>query len=185
MKILIVVDCQNDFITGELGSKEAQKILPGIQHKIDLLESNDLLLFTCDVHTQEGRKTIEETRLPLHCLKGSVGAYISKELSYKDCSCPHDIITKNSFMYMNWLDYFTTHIDINNVTEIEICGVCTDICVISNALALRSILPYTPIRVDANTCAGSTPEMHEMALKIMEANLIDIVNVGLGRNIRV
>lgn len=174
MKLLIAVDCQNDFITGALGSKETSEIIPTIQHKIDALETGDLLIFTQDEHLYStDAKTIEESRLPRHCELYSYGSRITDELILDNCKCTWNIVRKSTFIYNTWEYYLCDFMD--DIDEIEICGLCTDICVISNALVLRSLFPYTPIIVDAGACAGSTPQLHEMALQIMRANLIDIV----------
>lgn len=172
-KILIVIDCQNDFIDGVFGTPEAKKILPTIQEKIDALKLNDILLCTRDTHySYSGRDTIEKQKLPRHCIAGTLGQEFTDKLDLSCCNY-YKFIGKQSFAYPWWNNYLADFID--DDTEIEICGLCTDICVISNALALRSTYSWIPITVDANACAGTTPEMHEMALKIMNANLIDIV----------
>lgn len=176
MKLLIVVDCQNDFITGALGSKEASKILPTIQHKIDSLETNDMLVFTEDEHIFSiDDKTIEGLRLPHHCEMNSYGARITDELILDNCKCGYNIVRKSTFIYNAWEYYLYDFMD--DIDEIEICGLCTDICVISNALVFRSLFPCIPIIVDARACAGSTPHMHEIALQVMQANLIDVSNM--------
>lgn len=176
MKLLIVVDCQNDFITGGLGSKEATKILQTIQHKIDALQTNDMLIFTKDLHTASNdNKTIEEKKLPLHCEMNTYGAEITDELTLDNCPCAVNIVRKSTFIYNMW-DYYLYDF-LEDINEIELCGLCTDICVISNALYFRSLFPYTPITVDARACAGSTPHMHDIALQVMKANLIEVVNM--------
>lgn len=163
-KILIVVDMQNDFVTGPLGTKEAVNVVQVIKNKIEDGDY-DNVVFTKDTHGENYLSTLEGTKLPVaHCIEGTNGWEIVPEL--KDlCSCN---IVKKTFGFTGWYAWF------NEEDEVELCGVCTDICVVSNALALRMYYPNMKISVDPLACAGTTPERHRQALGVMESCQIDI-----------
>lgn len=179
-KILIVVDMQNDFITGSLGTPEAQAIVPKVQAKIGHGLGGDWagVIFTMDIHEEKWYpKTLEGLKIPAHCIIGTGGNDLAVQ-TVPEC----DVLTKRCFGYMNWEKrltnlqyewYFTFGFD---SVEFELCGVCTDICVISNALILRSTFPDAKITVDASCCAGTTPEAHKAALMVMKSCLIDVIN---------
>ncbi|MDV3427439.1 MAG: cysteine hydrolase [Bacillota bacterium] len=182
MKALIVVDMQNDFVTGNLGTPEARDIVLKIKTKIkNYIENNpstDQVVFTQDSHSIYGwnnPEKIEMKNVPPHCIDGTPGWCIVDELF----PFVNEIIVKNNFGYLNWETFF---IDNNYSykrlppTSIEIVGVCTDICVISNALALRAIFPKAQIIVDASCCAGTTPEKHKAALEVMKSCCIEVIN---------
>ena len=140
MKTLIVVDMQNDFIYGSLGSKETQAIVSNVNNKIRMWPKEDTLYFTRDTHNFNYINTLEGQMLPVpHCIKESGGWCIIDELlPYTEKAM---VINKETFGYQKWY----THHDITNSDEIHICGVCTDICVVSNALALRMFYPNKKI----------------------------------------
>ena len=166
-KTLIVVDVQNDFVDGSLGTKEAQAIIPNVKKKIkEYRDRGDQIIFTRDTHPTNYLETYEGKHLPVvHCIKGSVGWQISDKL---DFDVEKDIlIDKPTFGYLNWKDF--------DFEEVEICGLCTDICVISNALIIRAIYPEIDITVDSSCCAGVTPESHKAALETMKMCQIKIV----------
>lgn len=169
-KILIVVDMQNDFVTGSLGSREAQVIVPNIINKVSNYKFEDVY-FTRDTHLSNYMDTLEGKYLPIsHCISGTEGWQIIPELKSLSLFC--NIINKETFGYEGWnnmcfgLDNF----------EFELCGVCTDICVVSNALALRMFYPNAKITVDASCCAGVTPEKHAAALEVMKSCQIEVIN---------
>lgn len=169
MKTLIVVDVQNDFVTGSLGTPEAQAILPNIIRKINEYRmQGDQIIFTQDTHSSSYLETNEGRHLPVpHCIKGTKGWSIVDELQIQT---ENDLtIRKRTFGYTEWRDY----IDLKE--EIELVGLCTDICVISNALILKAIYPETKITVDASCCAGVTPETHKSAIDVMKMCQIDII----------
>jgi len=181
MKALIVIDMQNDFVTGNLGTSEARAIVPKIETKIkeEYNQSTDRIIFTQDSHHlwnwNNQVEKIEMNKVPLHCIKGTPGWCIVDELfPFTD-----KIIEKETFGYLNWKTFFIDP-DISYKrfppTFIEIVGVCTDICVISNALYLRAIFPETQIIVDASCCAGTTPEKHKAALEVMKSCCIEVIN---------
>lgn len=172
MKTLIVIDMQNDFVTGPLGTPEARAIVPKIKNKLkkEYNKSADTIIFTQDNHCMRDwidNEKIEMKDVHAHCIKGTPGWCIVDTLfPFAD-----KVITKENFGCFNW-----NFINPNLLTSIEIVGVCTDICVISNALILRAIFPETPIIVDASCCAGTTPENHKAALEVMKSCCIEVIN---------
>ena len=138
-KVLIVVDMQNDFVTGSLGSKEAQAIVPNVKKKIiEYADRGDRVIFTRDTQIVPG-------------------------LEIENC----EYVNKPTFGWLQW-DRFGAQ------DEIELIGVCTDICVISNALILKAKYPEAIISVDASCCAGVTPEKHKAALEVMKSCQVDV-----------
>jgi len=170
MKILVVVDMQNDFITGSLGSPEARKIVSRVKKKLAFCRSRgDMVIFTRDTHGEDYLKTQEGARLPVpHCIKGTPGWQICGRLMVNGAS----VIDKPSFGSLALADRVA---GLGQVTEVELVGLCTDICVISNAVILKACLPEARIVVDAACCAGVTPESHQNALNAMRMCQIDIV----------
>lgn len=175
-KILIVVDMQNDFIAGSLANEEAQKIIDNVVDKVEeAINSNEYerVFFTMDTHHDNYLFTEEGMNLPIeHCMDGTWGQEIISSLQpYLDNSkCT--IYEKEAF---GSIDLAICLSEIDNMKrayseylEIELIGVCTDICVVSNALLIKAFLPNTHISVDASCCAGTTPENHQNALKTMQ-----------------
>lgn len=174
-KFLIVIDMQNDFVTGSLGSENAQAIVPEIAKLIQDLKPADELFFTRDTHGIDYSNTLEGRKLPVvHCVNGTYGHQIVRDLlGYRDAS----IINKKTFGSTTLVERLSTYV--SDVDEIHIVGVCTDICVISNALALRMVKPNTKIVVHKDLCAGTSVESHDAAMTVMESCQIDIVE-GVG-----
>lgn len=170
MKFLIVVDMQNDFVTGSLGTKEAQAIVPNVKARVESGEFKQII-YTKDSHYSNYlTSTLEGEKLSIeHCIKHTVGWNIIPELQVKNI-----VVEKNTFGSLDLLEILE-HLVFEEIDEIEICGVCTDICVVSSALLIRAKFPNLKITVNANCCAGSTPELHEAALKVMESCQIDII----------
>lgn len=173
MKTLIVIDMQNDFIDGTLGTEEAQNIVLNVAKKVDNYRSLGYqIIFTRDTHNDDYLITYEGINLPIkHCIKDSSGWQITDKINIKNTDI---IIDKYTFGY----DWSGNIEDIHNFilgNEIEIVGLCTDICVISNALILKSIFNDRDIIVDANCCAGTTDENHNNALEVMKACQVKIV----------
>ncbi|MBO6259773.1 MAG: cysteine hydrolase [Lachnospiraceae bacterium] len=166
MRALIVVDMQNDFIDGSLGTKEAVSIVPKVKKKIEEAQAEGReVIFTRDTHYDDYLETNEGKHLPVvHCVEESRGWEISEEL---DASAS-TIINKNTFGYTGWTDF--------DFEEVELVGLCTDICVVSNALIIKALFPEIKVSVDASCCAGVTPEAHEAALTTMRSCQIEIVN---------
>ena len=164
-KILVVIDMQNDFITETLGSKDAQAIVPNVKAKIkEYADRGDRIIFTRDTHGENYLETPEGKKLPVkHCVKGTDGWQIVPGLEIENC----EYIDKPTFGWLNW-DGFAED------DKIELIGVCTDICVVSNAIILKAKYPETVISVDADCCAGVTPEKHKAALETMKSCQIDV-----------
>lgn len=169
--ILIVVDMQNDFIDGALGTKEAVAIVPKVEEKIRNFDGE--VFFTRDTHETYYLETQEGKNLPVkHCIRDTEGWQIRKEL---DVLRKTDPVDKETFGSTDLVGELTMIDEDEGIGSITLVGLCTDICVISNALLIKASLPEVPICVDATCCAGVTPESHENALKAMEACQIKII----------
>ena len=156
-KTLIVIDMQNDFIDMALGTKEAVAIVPAVKAKIEeYVKCGGEIIFTRDTHLEDYLETNEGKHLPVpHCIKGTRGWEIADGL-YVDGA---KIIDKPNFGWPYW--------DKEAFEEVELVGLCTDICVVSNALIIKATHPEIKASVDSTCCAGVTPESHEAALKTM------------------
>ena len=172
MDVLIVVDVQNDFVTGSLGTKEAQSIIPRIKKKIESYNRSDaIVIFTKDTHGDDYLETAEGKKLSVkHCVKGTEGWELVPALKSEEEL--NFVICKHTFGYNNWKKF---HHNFRYKPNIEMVGLCTDICVVSNALILKALYPECNITVDASCCAGSTPEKHKAALEVMKSCQIDII----------
>lgn len=175
MKTLIVIDMQNDFIDGALGTPEAQAIVPKVKKKIEeYARRGDDIIFTRDTHRSNYLHTQEGRKLPVeHCIVGTRGYDICSELTthaipFVNTYC----VNKYSFGYDGWCEGFY---DLEDTESITLVGLCTDICVVSNALILKANFPETEITVDASCCAGTTPENHKAALQVMKCCQINVV----------
>lgn len=164
-RTLIVIDMQNDFIDGTLGTKEAQAIVANVKKKIEEYQSRgDEIIFTRDTHTEQYLDTPEGKKLPVkHCIKGTKGWEIADVLAVPNGK----IIDKPTFGWIHW-----DEVPLENV---ELIGVCTDICVVSNALILKATYPEVEITVDASCCAGVTTKTHLAALETMKMCQINVV----------
>ena len=164
-KTLIVIDMQNDFIDGSLGTAEAVNIVGNVVSKIQEYKSRgDEIIFTRDTHHENYMETNEGKHLPVvHCIEGTKGWEIREELDTEGAK----IINKPSFGYTGWKDF--------DFEEVELVGLCTDICVVSNALMIKAHFPEIKVSVDASCCAGVTPESHEAALKTMQMCQVEII----------
>ncbi|MBO7448824.1 MAG: cysteine hydrolase [Clostridiales bacterium] len=163
-KTLIVVDMQNDFIDMALGTKEAVAIVPNVKKKIEeYIKNGDEVIFTRDTHHDNYLDTAEGKKLPVvHCIEGSKGWQIADGLYVDGC----EIVDKPNFGWPNWNN--------KSFEEIELVGLCTDICVVSNALILKAQFPEIKVSVDSSCCAGVTPESHEAALTTMKFCQVDV-----------
>ena len=183
MKVLIVVDMQNDFINGSLGTKEAVAIVPNVKKKIEEYRANDdAIVFTRDTHFADYLDTNEGKHLPLeHCVENTHGRQIKDELM--EAAGHPWIIDKYTFGYKFWDSMLAKRSDsdgwewlkLREVSEIELVGLCTDICVVSNALIIKALFPEAQITVDASCCAGVTPETHRAALITMKMCQINVI----------
>lgn len=168
-RILIVVDMQNDFIDGKLGTKEAEAIVPSVEKFIKEFEGK--VYFTRDTHYENYLDTQEGRNLPVkHCIKGTEGWQIHPSL---DCLRNTEPIDKLTFGSKELISVLSEETDIDDITFI---GLCTDICIISNAMVVKAFFPEVPLYVHANLCAGVTISSHNIALDAMKACQIEIVN---------
>ena len=187
MKVIVLVDLQNDFIDGALGSPEAQAIVQKVVEKLKNIEdkSNTLLLLTKDTHCESYLDTLEGKYLPVpHCIENTPGWSINKDiasaasdpdfLGYSSKKIINSRVYKNTFGSDDLRELLVREKD--NIEEVELFGLCTDICVISNALMARQTLPDVKITVDASCCAGVTPEKHNAALEVMKSCQIEVIN---------
>ena len=164
-KTLIVVDMQNDFIHMALGTPEAVRIVPKVREKIRrCLEEGWEIIYTRDTHGEDYLRTPEGRKLPVpHCIRGTEGWQIAEGLYVEGCK----IIDKPDFGWPHWQE--------EDLQVVELIGLCTDICVVSNALIIKATFPEAVVSVDASCCAGVTPATHEAALTTMAMCQIDII----------
>ena len=168
-KILVVVDMQNDFIDGALGTPEALAIVPYVKNLIEGFDGK--VYFTRDTHFENYMETQEGKNLPVaHCIKGSDGWQIRAEL---DALRMTEAIDKLTFGSKELVEVLGAEEDVESVTFV---GLCTDICVISNAMTVKAFYPELPLLVDAKGCAGVTPESHNRALEAMKVCQINVIN---------
>lgn len=172
-KFLVVVDMQKDFVDGALGTKEAVAIVPAVVKKIEGFEGE--IFATLDTHFEEYMQTAEGKKLPVpHCIKGTDGWAYDKavgEALEKKGYTPVEKLTFGSVDLPGLIKEAAAGEDFG----IELIGLCTDICVVSNALLLKATFPEVDIAVDAACCAGVTPEKHEAALETMRSCQIDVL----------
>lgn len=187
--ILVVIDCQNDFISGSLKNEEAAKAIPNIVAKIKNFKGGTILV-TKDTHFNDYLSTKEGRRLPVeHCIKGTDGwklnADVKKALDNAvTVGKTVKFIEKNTFGSLNLMEeirYALRDLEWENyvTSKIEFVGFCTDICVVSNALLAKTEFYDTNIVVDAECCAGVTPESHFAALNTMKMCQIDVINENI------
>lgn len=175
MKVLVCVDLQNDFVTGSLANPAAEKIITPIKERIIAARQNkEMVIFTQDTHDADYLETFEGQKLPVeHCIYGTEGWEIVDELKDEAALC----VLKPTFMGFDLINRIeTVAAAMNEDVEIEVCGVCTDICIISNLLMLRSAFRNGIIKVNKNLCAGTTKEKHEMALEIAKSCMIEVID---------
>lgn len=169
MKALIVVDMQNDFIDGALGTKEAVAIVGKVKEKIaEYRKNGDTVIFTRDTHSENYMDTQEGKNLPVpHCIKGTTGWEISSELEVGNSL----VIDKPTFGSKELAEHLA---GTDSLDEVELIGLCTDICVISNAMLIKAFMTETKVSVDSLCCAGVTPESHSNALESMKMCQIEV-----------
>ncbi len=168
-ELLVVVDMQNDFITGALGTAEAQAIVPNVKAKIDeFIENGQQVIFTRDTHYEDYLETQEGFNLPVvHCVEGTPGWEIESSLQLEDAMV-FDKVTFGS-------PELAAYIQEAEFDVVTLVGVCTDICVISNAMLIKAFDTEVLVQVDSACCAGVTPEAHDNALKAMKQCQIEIL----------
>lgn len=172
-KYLIVIDMQNDFVNGALSTPEAIQVVPAVVKKVQTFDGN--VIFTQDTHFNDYLNTQEGKCLPIkHCILHTPGWELISPLQELVQTNRYPSYQKSTFASMSMAhDLLDLHAK-QPISYIELIGVCTDICVISNALCIKALLPEVPIIVDASCCAGITPEKHLAALTIMESCQIQV-----------
>lgn len=180
--ILIVVDMQNDFIDGALGTPEAKMIVPNVIEKIKSYNNKDsYIIVTRDTHDENYLETEEGKNLPVkHCTDYDGWCIQNDVYDLLGLVEPEgvEIIDKPTFGSIQLAEHLKELSNYHNIENIELVGLCTDICVISNAIIAKSALPNVHIKVDASCCAGVTPESHNRALDSMQTLQVEIVNRG-------
>ena len=172
-KILVVVDMQNDFIDGSLGTKEAEEIVNNVKKEIEDT-SYTKIYATEDTHYEDYLITREGKYLPVeHCIKNTKGWYINALVKEALEKRGATYIEKNTFGSVDLMELIKNYD--KQIESITLIGLCTDICVVSNALLIKAALPETDVIVKANCCAGVTPEKHEAALETMRSCQIDVI----------
>lgn len=168
-KVLIVVDMQNDFVDGALGTKEACAIVDNVCKKVSEAEKNGVdVVYTRDTHSAIYLSTQEGRKLPVeHCIKNTYGWQIVDKLQKEESI----IFNKPTFGSIELANFVAESM----YSEAELVGLCTDICVISNAMLLKAYIPEMKITVDAGCCAGVTPESHKNALEAMKMCQIEVI----------
>lgn len=178
-KILIVVDMQHDFIQGSLGSSDSLNIVENVVKKIESYnERNDLVIVTLDTHTSEYLETLEGKKLPiLHCIEGTEGHSLDERIK-KSLNANAIYVKKATFGSLQLGNIIEEYLEKANLDardiEIELVGLCTDICVVSNAILLRAMFPNTTISVSSSCCAGTSKERHNASLEVMKSCQIDV-----------
>ena len=182
MKVLIIVDMQKDFINGSLGTAEAVNIVSNIVKRMEN-SNGELILFTKDTHQEDYLNTAEGKKLPVpHCIVGTdawmideaiLNAWRNNSSTIRLPELHENTFAKSVFGSVDLVAFLKARSA--DISEIEILGVCTDICVISNAIMIKNTMPETKINVNANCCAGVTPKTHDEALSVMKMCHIDVI----------
>ena len=182
MKVLIVVDMQKDFIDGALGTEEAIAIVDNVVKRIEH-SVGEVVLFTLDTHQENYLETPEGRNLPvIHCIEGTEGWQMNETVrkAWRDNKntiiipeLSENTFTKPVFGSVDLVAFLESHAE--NITEIKLIGLCTDICVVSNAIMIKNTLPHIKITVNSDCCAGVTPKSHNEALNVMKMCHIDII----------
>ena len=167
-KLLAVIDMQNDFITGALGNAQCRAVVSNVVKKVNHTDAD--IVYTLDTHGEDYPDTQEGRKLPVkHCIKGTPGWELIPELEHIQEKTHFEKNTFGSTQLAEWIRK-------QGYTEVELIGVCTDICVVSNALILKAYYPEATVKVDAGCCAGVTPEAHAAALVTMRACQVDVID---------
>lgn len=169
-RVLVIVDVQNDFVDGALGTKEAQEIIPYVIEEIN--SDYDSIYVTLDTHDSNYMESLEGKYLPVpHCIKNTDGWKLNPSIEEALSKKEYKVIEKPTFGSQALVQMITA----DEPSEVTLVGLCTNICVISNALLLRAALYNTPIRVIKNACAGVTVDKHNAALEVMKSCQIDVI----------
>ena len=168
-RMLVVVDMQNDFIDGPLGSEDAKAVVDKVCEKIDGWDGH--VCFTMDTHYDDYPETIEGKHISIpHCVDATEGWQLNPEVEKR-----HDAKSFTVYKSAFGSEELANIVSYLDIEEVQLVGVCTDICVVSNALLLRSRLPYVAVSVDSSCCAGTTPENHDAALRVMRQCCVDVM----------
>ena len=170
-KALIVIDMQVDFLTGSLANKEGVEAIPNVIAEIASFSGD--VYATLDTHKEDYLSTNEGHYLPVvHCVKGTKGHEIEAEVGEALKQHPHfrGYLEKPTFGFLGWKDILP-----DDIEEIELIGVCTDICVLSNAAILKAQFPNAKIRCKGSCCAGVTPKLHEAALQVLSSIQVEVI----------
>lgn len=171
-KILVVVDMQNDFVNGALGTKEAEGIVDYVASKIKNFDGR--IIVTMDTHGRDYLETAEGRKLPVpHCIRMTHGWLLNEKVYEALAGKNYKVIEKKTFGARKLVKELRRNKDGGDM-EIEFAGLCTDICVVSNALLVKAYFPEAKISVDAKGCAGVTPQSHQAALETMKMCQIDV-----------
>lgn len=178
-RYLIVIDMQNDFVTGALGTEEAKAAAQNTMQKIKRFQGK--VLFTQDTHEENYLDTQEGRKLPVkHCIKGTTGWRLIPELEAVQQQENYPVFEKNTFGSVALAQFLLEKYQQKRIESVELVGLCTDICVISNALLIKAYIPELPVIVDTACCAGVSPDKHHAALQTMESCQIILENGGKG-----
>jgi len=173
-RMLVVIDMQNDFVDGSLGTKEAVAIVPNVAKKIREFDGDEIFV-TYDTHYDNYLNTLEGKKLPVvHCIDGSYGHELNKEVKEALVGKDYKDVIKAGFGSFSITRGLKDRYP-GEEMEFELVGLCTDVCVVSNALIIRAGYPNAKISVDAKCCAGVTPESHKAALETMKCCQIDVI----------
>ena len=172
-QFLIVVDMQKDFVDGALGTPEAVKILPRVASKIQAFQGD--IFVTYDTHFENYMDSAEGKALPVpHCIKGTAGWQLDTQVAEALKTKNYTSVEKRTFGSVDLPGLVAASADGEDFS-LELVGLCTDICVVSNALLLKATFPEVPIRVDSGCCAGVTPATHDAALTTMKMCQIEVI----------
>ena len=174
-KLLIVVDMQNDFVSGVLGNDEAKAIVPNVVEKVKNWDGD--LIFTADTHENDYLNTLEGKKLPIkHCIKDTNGWEIIPELKdYSKFTGHSTVIKKNTFGFSHWKVFLSNPYGKYQYDEVHLIGLDLDICVITNALIIKTQYPDTEVFVDVSCCAGSTPAKYKAAIEVLKSCQINVI----------
>ncbi len=173
--VLVVIDMQNDFIDGPLGSPDAEWIVGFVEDKI--CNFNGRVFMTRDTHGDDYAETQEGRKLPVpHCIEGTYGWEIHSQLLALDDAVEIIAVPKHTFGSLELCDMLKRLDEHDTINSVTVVGLCTDICVVTNALLIKTYLPEAEIIVDAQCCAGSTPEKHYEALSVLESCQVTVIN---------
>ena len=177
-KILVVVDMQNDFLTGSLANESAVKVIPNIKREIESGKYTHII-FTRDTHTEKYLETQEGRRLPfVHCVAGTWGWNVCDELLNSNFGIIEPMfLNKPTFGFKDWVDYFDQNLLNGDDSEFTFTGTCTDICVVSNALAVKAAFPEATVKCIANCCAPlfGLEKNQESALTVMTSCQVEVI----------